>query len=245
MSWGPKGSHFFVTYDGSFSFFETRTWIPETFDFAGINRAAAWTPDGLRVAIVMDHVAMGDRVWLLTDSFWAPATVLAMHVAKAHVDVDGEGTPRWVPLDQVYADCPVSIGTVRSREDATEFSIDFETAFLPPLEDLPVGASQLPSSKVCDLSWSPDGTVLLVSYFVRAPGDAEGHGAVAAFAVRHGPLSFSPLKLLDLRLSEHPPRGCAFWPKKGKGVAAATWGLSRDLLNNGQFYDSGVAVYRI
>jgi hypothetical protein len=226
----------------------------ETFDFPGVCCAAAWAPDGFRLAIVMDHIEEGDAAWLwqgqgVAAADWKPATILGETMGGGvrvalQTQTGAPGPEQVVRRDEVRADKPLWIGTLQAREDTNEFGIDFESSFFPAFSDVASfagGSAQLPSSAVCGLSWSADGGVLLASYFVEGPD----HGAVACYGVRHEPLSLSPLRLLDLRETEAPPQGCAFWSGEHPGglLAGCGWAASEDLVAEPLVRSAGLTLY--
>jgi len=257
LSWSPSSLHLFAALEGDmFSVWETSRWTAETFSFRGDARAVAWGPDGARVAVAVDAVEAGDRVWAVPRGAkpgeWLPATVLAApsggprpQVQLAVDAADGvTGAPPeesaavvTVQRHRCHADKPIVVGTLHAREDTTSFSVSFELAFLPPLDEHAPEAPKLPTSCITGLDWSPDGASLLASYFVPTSSPSSvvstGRAAVAAFAARHEPLSFAPLGLLDLRSAPGQAGGAAFWQGGGlraRVAAAAAWGESRDLI---------------
>jgi len=258
ISWSPTGKHLFSACSeeggGHFSVWETQRWGMETFDFPGVCCAASWAPDGYRIAIVMDHVEEGDAVWVwrgqgVSTNDWKPATVLGNSLGGGvrvsfHTETGAPGREEVVGRDELRADKPLWVGTLQTREDTNEFGMEFESSFFPPFADLTTfagGSAQLPSSAVCDLSWSAEGGVLVASYFVEGPD----HGAVACYGVRHEPLSLSPLRLLDFRETEAPPQGCALWSGERPGglLAAAGWAASEDLVAEPIVRSAGLALY--
>ena len=77
VEWSPMGGHLFAAFEGgAFAIWETARWNMELFEFPGRFCAAAWAPDGLRLAIVMDHLEENDRCWFdaTEDGDGAPPT---------------------------------------------------------------------------------------------------------------------------------------------------------------------------
>jgi hypothetical protein len=270
LAWSPSSLHLLATLEGGmFSVWETSRWTAETFSFRGQAKAVAWAPDGARVAVAVDHVEAGDRVWAVPrgggPGEWVPATVLAaaeggprpqvrvaMETADPVSGVPGEEMAD-VPRHRCHADKPIVVATVHAREDTCSFSVTFELAFLPPFDDsfaaASAGAPKLPTSCLSGLTWAPDGASLLASYFVPTSTGLSGRSAVAAFSVRHEPLSFAPLHLLDLRSAPASARGAAFWQGRcirSRLLVAAAWGESRDLIADaGEGTGPGLAIYAL
>lgn len=272
LAWAPTGSHLFAAFADTLSVWETSRWGCEHFDFPGVCTAAAWAPDGQRLALAVAHLATGDLVWVsgAPGEAWAPATVHStaasgrapgdwVNVARHSTSAAGEepdGEPEHVPRSSVHGDRPLLVGRLLQRTaDTAEFGLSFESSFLPAFEaelaDACDGAPQLPSSAVTGLAWAPDGAQLLASFQARSGGYL--HTAVGTYVVNAEPLSLSPGALLDLRASadEGPPRGpsaAAFWPKgayRGRGFVAAA-GLPRggDLLARGAECGAGLTLYQ-
>ena len=119
---GHHQAHLFSAFEGGFEVWETRSWASETFDFPGSCLAAAWA-DG-RVAIVMDGVEAGDRVWVGCggETEWLPASVLShshdtsdQGLVKLAIDSEtGDPGPceEW-HREAVFADKPVFFGSLR------------------------------------------------------------------------------------------------------------------------------------
>jgi len=71
---------------------------------------------------------------------------------------------------------------------------------------------------------------------------------MASFSVRHEPLSFAPLKIIDIRYTNEPIKSCSFWSylQNDSYIAAAGWGQHQDLLqSNAHSGDCGISLYRI
>lgn len=218
----------FVAFEyGGFAVLETAKWNMEVFDFPGKNLAAAWSPKGAHVAIATTSIEVGDFVWFKGDAGWEEAEVESVkgeYTVVKTIDWEKE-----VPTSSLYSDKPIVVGSVMSLDESVEFNLAFEvSARLPQFHDASSlnGAPPLVSGGIRDLCWSADGGVLLASFFM------EGIGAIAAYAVHLGPLSFAPLRLLDIRKAACSP-ALDLWPKfqdQGSNgfIAAAVWPSSQE-----------------
>ena len=81
------GGHLFAAFEGGmFAVWETARWNMERFDYPGRFCAAAWASDGMRLAIVLDHLDVEDRCWVVDEMApgpgsqggvdWTPSTFL-------------------------------------------------------------------------------------------------------------------------------------------------------------------------
>jgi len=262
LAWAPTGSHLFAAFEDTLSVWETSRWGCEHFDFPGVCTAVVWSPDGQRIAVAVSALEAGDLVWVSGEpgEAWAPATVLAISGSAAtvalHTATGEPGETRRVPRADVHGDRPILVGRLQQRTaDTAEFSLSFESAFLPSFEselaDLCDGAPQLPSSAVTGLAWSPDGAQLLASFRARSGGRL--NTAVGTYVVNSDPLSLSPGALLDLRESADDELSllqgaAAFWPKgayRGRGfVVAAGMPQGADLMDRGAESRAGIALYQ-
>jgi WD40 repeat protein len=251
LAWSVSGFLFSAFKEDTFSVFETGTWGSETFDFPGTCRAASWTPNGYRIGVVMDNLERGDRVWVCSNgSDWMTGTVVnspRRDSKQVEVNIDAYGgneeETRLLARETVHGDKPVFVGTLQAIEDTPEFSMSFESAFLPSFDTASLqGSCQLPSSKIVDISWNIDGSLMLVAYFLEEAQLA----AVTVYTVRHEPLSFAPLSVIDLRAAKEPPKCSAFWSSVhlDSFVAAAAWGQNEDMLAESHSRDCGLTLYR-
>ncbi len=173
---------------------------------------------------------------------------------QVRVRVDDElGNPGEVEVvdrARVHGDKPVFVGTLQGREDVAEFLVSFEAAHLPAAQDVSSAAAMrgfedassgagapppLPTSAIRGLAWSSDGAVLLASFFLRR----HAVGALAAYTLRHEPLSLAPLQLVDMKYNTaQPPQSVSFW-------SGSVHGSSRLLLGAAWPERDGVLMYDI
>lgn len=243
LEWAPNGKHLFVSSEGGFTIFEGVRWNAVSFDFPGTILAITWMPDSQRLVFALDHVEKNDRVYAEGEGgAWVPASVEEVRTDKTIVvKLDGQQGDTLLRRNEVHADRPICMCTIRSREDTLDFSVEFESADLPPSNSTLSDLYRLTSASIKDLSWSSDGSKLLAVYFIDGPAAL---GAVVAYPARTEPFVFAPARVLDAKRTDAPPRG-EFWPGGGAtAIATVSWGEGTGLLTaEPRLSPGGFALY--
>lgn len=166
VEWSPMGGHLFAAFEGGmFAVWETARWNMERFDYPGRFCAAAWASDGMRLAIVLDHLDVEDRCWVVDEMApgpgsqggvdWTPSTFLndldsglgpllgGYHGDSRFVrvvkDVNDKPGVREEDVDRrrVFGDKEILVGTLQTHADSPEeFLMDFDMTRLPPVQEV-------------------------------------------------------------------------------------------------------------